>query len=191
MKHYLLKKRGLFFLPILILFSAGAYFIYHKNISFYPLANVPKDTKKPTNRSVASYTLEQFEIQDRSHKMIEEGRQKHQSGDYALANKILLKLLDKYPYAGYREEASCLLAQGLFYEENWEQSERVINNLKAHNPDPKSPWLGCVFLVEGQIYEKRGQIDQAIKLYQQVIVSFSDDKKLEEQAENLLMQISF
>ena len=176
-------------MPILILFSAGTY-LYIKKKPAPLFAGDLGQAHKQNSRTIATYTLEQFEIKARSKQMIEEGREKYKAEDYDSANKVLSNLLNQYPYAGYREEASCLLAQGLFHEGHWEQSEKVINNLKEHNPDSQSSWLACALLVEGQIYEKKGQVDKAIQLYRQVIISVPDNKILVQQAEDLLMQIS-
>ena len=147
--------------------------------------------KGQTKRIPASFTLEQFEINTRSQQMMKEGRQKHKAGDYVTANKILSKLLNQYPYAGYREEASFLLAQGLFHTGQYQESYDVIQNLKEHDPDYQSPYLGQSLLTEGQIYAQRGQKDKAIALYRQVIISFPNNHDLTNKAEELLMQISF
>ena len=180
-------KNRLFFLPILILFSASLYLIYqnHQKKQSAPLASRSND------RAIASYTLEHFEIQDRAKKILQKGQEQYESGNYAQSNKFLSQLLNQYPYAGHREPASCLLAQGLFHTGDWDQSLQVISRLKEHNPDPQSPWLACVLVVEGQIYEKRDQIDKAIKLYREVIVSFPSSPVWAQKAEDLLMQISF
>ena len=187
----LVSKKGLVFLLIVaLLVVATFWFFYQKKPASFKLSQ-SQEVQKKQGRVIAAYTLENFEITARAKQMIEEGRQKHEEGDYDLANRVLSKLLTKYPYAGYREEASCLLAQGLFYKEDLVQSKQVISRLKEHNPDVESPWLACALLVEGQIYEKGGQKSKAIQLYRQVIASLPDNSPFAEQAEELLLQISF
>ena len=137
-----------------------------------------------------AYTLENFEIQDRAKKLMEEGRRKSEKGDHSSANRVLSMLLDQYPYAGDREEASCLLLQGLLEEQKWDEGERVIKKLKESDPDPYSQWLACALLVEGQIYEQRGKMERAIPLYRQVI-QISVGSKWANRAEDLLIRSSF
>ena len=191
--HFIIKfvsKKWFFLLLALVaLLFVGFYFLYQR--PFFALNSQSQEGQKKDGRVIAAYTLENFEIKARTKQMMTEARQKHEAGDYNSANQVLSKLLTQYPYAGYREEASCLLAQGLFYGGNWERSEQVVNRLKEHNPDLHSPWLACALLVKGQIYEKRGWRDQAIQLYRQVIVSLPDNSPFAEQAEELLLQISF
>jgi len=142
------------------------------------------------SRIPASYTLYTSEVESRSTKMMEESRRLHIIEDYKSANKTLDKLLNKYPYTGYMEEASFLLAKGLFYEGEYNRSAQVIQRLRDHNPLSRSQWLGYSFLIMGKIHEQRGETDDAIQLYRKVITEFSDEDLVDE-AEDILLQVSF
>ena len=148
------------------------------------------DRNQDENRIPASYTLYTPEAESRSTKMMEESRRLHIIEDYKSANKILNKLLNKYPYTGYMEEASFLLAKGFFYEGEYNRSVKVIQRLKEYNPLSQSKWLGYSFLVMGKIHEQRGEKDDAVQLYRKVITDFSDEALINE-AEDILLQVSF
>lgn len=145
---------------------------------------------KSAGRTLASYPINTYEIEARSKKMMEESRRLHVIKDYPSANKILSDLLDRYPYTGYKDEASFLLAKGLFYEEQFDHSERVIKRLKAYDSSSRSKWLGYSLLIMGKIHQQRGEIDDSIHLYRQVITEFPD-KDLVNEAEDLLNEMSF
>ncbi len=183
-------KKSVFFWPLLVVLMASSYLLYQQ-VQQKSRQGFTGVGIEQTERIPASYTLEQFEINTRATQMLEEGRQKHKAGDYASANKVLSELLSQYPYAGHREEASFLLAEGLFQTGNYQQSHQVIKRLKEHDPDSQSPYLGRSLLTEGQIYAQSGQKDKAVALYRQVIVTFPNDRELTNKAEELLMQVSF
>ncbi|MDE0119194.1 MAG: hypothetical protein OXM55_04210 [Bdellovibrionales bacterium] len=145
--------------------------------------------KENKQRGPASYTLYTPGIKARSKKMMEEARRLHVIEDYKSANVTLSKLLDQYPYTGYREEASFLLAKGLFYEGKYGRSEEVIQLLKEHDPGTNSKWLGYALLVQGKIHEIRGEVDDSIRLYRYVIKEFSDTDLVNE-AEDILIEVS-
>ena len=147
------------------------------------------DSKKNTHRKPAAYTIYGPEVKSRSKQMIEEGRRLHVIEDYKSANKTLAELLDKYPYAGYLEEASFLLAKGLYYEQDYIRSEEVIDTLLEYNPISNSKWVGYSLLILGKIHEARGEKDDSMDLYRKVITEFSDPELVNE-AEDLLMSVS-
>ena len=141
------------------------------------------------NRVPASYTLHTTEIESRSKEMMEKSRRLHIIEDYKSANGILSELLEKYPYTTYTEEASFLLAKGLWHEEQYNKSEKVIQTLQEYAPDSRSKWMGYSLLVMGKIYEEQEQSEAAARLYRTVISEFSDGKLINE-AEDMLLQIS-
>ena len=147
------------------------------------------DSKKSTNRSPAAYTIYEPEIKSRSKQMMEEARRLHVIEDYKTANKTLSELLDKYPYAGYLEEASFLLSKGLYYEQDPIGSEEVIERLLEYDPYSDSKWVGYALLVKAKIHEERGEKDDSILLYRKVITEF-EDPELVNEAEDLLMDVS-
>ena len=153
--------------------------------TYMVLSNLLQDS----DRMPASYTLHTTEIESRSKKMIEEGRRLHIIEDYKSANKTLFELLEKYPYTAYTEEASFLLAKGLLHEEQYQQSEKVIQTLQEYDPDSRSKWMGYSFLVMAKIHEEKGELDDAILLYRKVTTEFSDEDLVNE-AEDMLLQIS-
>ena len=165
---------------VFFLLTIGAFFI-----SYLFLNNKHQSNQ----RTPSSFTLYTSEIESRSKKMIEESRRLHLIEDYQSANKTLSELLDKYPYAGYMEEASFLLAKGLFYEEQFNRSEQVIERLQEYDPRSRSKWLGYSLLIMGKIHEQRGEKDDSIRLYRKVITEFSD-KALVDEAEDILMEVS-
>ena len=153
--------------------------------TYMVLSNLLQDS----DRMPASYTLHTTEIESRSKKMIEEGRRLHIIEDYKSANETLSELLEKYPYTAYTEEASFLLAKGFLHEEQYQQSETVIQTLQEYNPDSRSKWMGYSFLVMAKIHEEKGKTDDAILLYRKVITEFSDEDLVNE-AEDMLLSIT-
>lgn len=147
------------------------------------------DKKKSTNRNPAAYSVYGPEIKSRSQKMMEEARRLHVIEDYKTANKTLSELLDKYPYAGYLEEASFLLAKGRYYEQDPDGSEEVIERLLEYDPHSNSKWVGYALLVQAKIHAGRGEKDDAILVYRKVITEF-EDPELVDEAEDLLMGVS-
>ena len=145
--------------------------------------------KNNENRTPNSYTLYTSGIKARSKQYMEESRRLHEIRDYKSANAILTRLLDQYPYAGYMEEASFLLAKGLFYEGENVRSREVIQRLREHDPGTNSKWLGYALLIEGKIHEQKGEVDASIRLYRYVIENFSDPALVNE-AEDMLLEIS-
>ena len=145
--------------------------------------------KENKNRGPASYTLYTPGIEARSKKLMEESRRLHVIEDYKSANVKLSKLLDQYPYTGYREEASFLLAKGLFYEEEYSRSAEVIQRLREHDPGTNSKWVGYALLVQGKIHQIKGEVDDSIRLYRHVIKEFSDTELVNE-AEDILIEVS-
>ncbi|MDE0518218.1 MAG: hypothetical protein OXH36_01485 [Bdellovibrionales bacterium] len=162
-----------------IMLFLGSFFMFQSLLS----------QKENKNRGPASYTLYTPGIEARSKKMMEESRRLHVIEDYKSANVTLSKLLDQYPYTSYREEASFLLAKGLFYEEEYGRSEQVIQHLREHDPGTNSKWLGYTLLVQGKIHEIRGEVDDSIRLYRYVIKEFSD-RDLVNEAEDILIEVS-
>ncbi len=141
-------------------------------------------------REIASYTLYTAEIESRAKKIMESARRWHIIQDYKSANKTLTTFLTQYPYTGYMEEASYLLAKGLFYEGEFNSSERVIDRLREYAPRSRSKWLGYSLLIMGNIHKQRGEIDDSIRLYRQIITEFSDADLINE-AEDTLNDLSF
>lgn len=137
-----------------------------------------------------SYPINTAEIEARSKRMMEEGRRLHAIEDYSSANKTLSGLLKQYPYTGYMEEASFLLAKGLFYEEQFTDSEKAIQRLREYDPSSKSKWVGYSLLIKAKLHTQRGEIDESVRLYRHVIKEFPD-KDLVNEAEDLLMEMSF
>ena len=140
--------------------------------------------------SLGSPSYGGYQADSSARQLMERGRAAHHSGDYKIASQALSKLLTKYPYAGYMEEASCLLARALFYENQLEESEQVIQRLKDYNPNLHSECMGDAFLTLGRIYEKRGEIDSALSLYRKILAEFSAHGELVEETENQLLKIS-
>lgn len=165
-----------FFLLLTVVLVPISYFLFQK---FH----------KSKDREPASYSLNTAEIESRSKKMMEEGRRLHVIEDYKSATKVLSELLNTYPYTGYMEEASFLLAKGLFYEEQYNRSEAVIGRLREYDPTSRSKWFGYALLVMGKIHEQRGEKDKSIHLYRKVVTDFSD-KDLVNEAEDILIQVS-
>ena len=165
-------------LSAVVLFVASFFFIQNLLLQ-----------KNNKDRTPASYTLYTPGIEARSKKMLEESRRLHVIEDYKSANVTLSKLLDQYPYAGYMEEASFLLAKGLFYEEEYGRSEEAIQRLREHDPGTNSKWLGYALLIQGKIHEQRGEVDDSMRLYRHVIKDFSD-KDLVNEAEDILLEMS-
>ncbi len=177
-KHLSIKT--LLFLAVPV-FALGGFLLYN-----LPLRNKAENK----SRTPSSYTLYTNEIESRAQKMMEESRRLHIIKDYSSANKTLSELLDKYPYTGHIEEASFLLAKGLFYEGEYQRSKKVIRQLRDdYDPHPRSRWLGYSLLLLGKIQEQSGKKDDSIRLYRQVINEFPDPGLVNE-AEDLLMKVS-
>ena len=174
LKKYIFIK---VFLVLLVVLVPVSYFLFQK-------------LHKSENRTIASYPLYTAEIESRSKRLMEEGRRLHVIKDYKSANKVLSELLAHYSFTTYMEEASFLLAKGLFYEEQYDRSEGVIRRFQAHEPASRSRWLGYSLLVMGKIHEQRGETNKSIRLYRKVITDFPD-KDLVDEAEDILMEMSF
>ena len=172
-KHFFIKA----FLFVTIVSAFVVYFLF-------------QSSHKSKDRTPASYPINTAEIEARSKRMMEESRRLHVIEKYSSANKILSSLLNQYPYTGYMQEASFLLAKGFFYEEQFEDSEEVIERLKEYDSSSGSKWLGYSLLIQGKIHEQRGETDDSIRLYRLVIAEFKD-KDLVNEAEDLLMEMSF
>ncbi len=139
------------------------------------------------NREFAS--LYTNEVESRSGQMMEKARKLHHAEDYSSANKILTKILTKYPYAGLREEASFLLARGLFYEGEYLLSEQVIQSLR--DDDIHSKWLGRSLLILAKIHQQKGDTDESFRLYDHVIKEFSEYPEVISEARNSLPTADF
>ncbi len=168
------------FLFVAVLSIVAGYFLF-QNLYKGKNSRVP---------AADSYPINTAEIEARSKRMMEESRRLHVIEDYASANKTLSALLNQYPYTGYMEEASFLLAKGLFYEEQFEDSEKAIHRLREYDPSSRSKWVGYSIMIQAKIHTQRGEIDESVRLYRQVIKEFSDDNLINE-AEDLLMEMSF
>ncbi len=196
-----LFKKTLFFFILPLTGSLVGYLFFScffsgkigKKACFFQLKNkffVQTDSQQfvqPNNRKMTS--LYTSEIEARVKKMLEEARRLHTIKDYKTANKILTTLLNQYSYASNDiEEVGYLLAKGLFYIGEFQQSEQVINRLREH--DSHSKWFGYALLIKGKIYEQKGELDESLRLYRQVITDFSDTS-LVSLAEDFLNDISF
>ena len=149
----------------------------------------PIQNKRNITRHLASYGLYTNEVESRAQKMMEKARSLHHTGSHPSANKILAELLKTYPYAGYREEASFLLAKGLFHEGEYRRSERVIQSLRDY--DIHSKWLGRSLLILANIQERKGNRDETFRLYDYVIKEFSEYPEVINEAQNALPETNF
>ncbi len=144
-------------------------------------------TESESSRAPASYRLQTPEVKSRAETLMEEGKNLHRYEYYETANKKFSELLKKYPYTGYAQEASFLLAKGLFIEKNFRRSEQVIQRLKEL--DATSVWFGYSLLILARIYEERGERSKASQLYREVTLNF-DDNDLNEEAFFFLEQMA-
>ena len=146
------------------------------------------DDRDPSSIRQSPYAAHQADIASRQ--LMEQGRIAHDLRDYKIANHSLSKLLKQYPHTGYMEEASCLLAKGLYYENELDESEKVIKRLREYNPNLRSECMGDALITLARIHQKKGQIDSAIHLYRKVITEFSNHPAVVDEAEDLLLRIS-
>ena len=174
------KKFKWWFLGSLFFICAGV---------FYYKLNFAKNDKKPQQRVPSSLTLYTSEVESRSKKLIEQGRELHEIENYRKANEVLSQLLDQYPYTGYTEEASFLLAKGLLYERDLHGGLSVIQKLQEYAPRSRSKWTGYAILVKGKIHEEWGEKQKAIDTYRQILSQFSDPQLINE-AEDLLLDVA-
>ncbi len=138
------------------------------------------------NSSVTLYT---HEIERTAEQTMQEIRSLSKAGYYTRANTLLSEFLRSNPTHPLAEEAYFLMAEGLFEEEKFSESKRVIEDFQEQEPDSISIWMGHSLLILAQIYVKTGQVDEAIQLYRKIISEFSDEDLIE-QAEDLLMGLS-
>ena len=157
-------------------------------VSCVSFRSFSKQDRLPSSISQPSYDAYQASVASRQ--LMEQGRAAHNTRDYKIANRAFYKLLRNYPYTGYIEEASCLLAKGLYYEDKLEEGKLVITRLQEYDPNLRTECMGDALLILGRIHQKRGQIDSAISLYRKVITQFYDHAGLVDEAEDLLLSIS-
>ena len=146
------------------------------------------DDRAPASTQQSPYAAHQAKVA--SKQLMEQARVAHDLRDYKIANYALSKLLEQYPSTGYMEEASCLLAKGLYYEKELDKSEKVIKRLQEYDPNLRSECMGDALLTLARIHQKKEQIDSAIHLYRKVITEFSNHEALVDEAEDLLLKIS-
>lgn len=199
-----IKKKLLFFFLALACFSVGylsfcgPFLGWFKDspACFFPRKDAiwkgagQSQSSRFNRREIASYALYTAEIESRAKNMIESARRWHIIEDYKSANETLTAFLTQYPYTGYIEEASYLLAKGLFFEGEFNSSAQVIKRLREYTRHSHSTWLGYSLLIMGKIHEQRGETDDAIRLYRKIITEFSDTNLVNE-AEDTLNNMSF
>ena len=140
--------------------------------------------------SVKTFSYGAYSAEVTSRQLLAWGRAAFVSRDYKIASHALFKLLKKYPHTGYIEEASALLAKVLFYDNQLDESAKVIQKLYNYNPHSRSEHMGDALLTLAQIYQQRGQMDSAIQFYRKVITQFQLHRGLVHEAEDLLLKIS-
>ena len=157
--------------------------------SFLFLLKKPKGIIKKNSQKREFASLYTQEVESRAQKMMEKARKSHHTGDYPSANKTLNQLLTTYPYTGLREEASFLLAKGLFYEDEYLQSEQIIQSLREY--DMHSKWRGRALLILAKIHQQKGDKDKSFRLYNHVIQEFSEYPEVIDEARESLLSADF
>ena len=165
------------------LFSLGS-----SVVGYLLIYSMPEEDRALFSTNKPSYVS--YQAQAASQQLMEQARMAYNLQDYKIVNDTLSKLLKQYPGTEYTEEASCLLAKGLYYENKLDESKAVITRLQEHNPKLRSQCMGDVLLILGRIYQKEGQIDSAVHVYRKVINQFSSYESLVNQAEDMLFSIS-